>query len=265
MTAGPAAQDGDPADEAGPADGDLTEDADSTADAGTATDARPVEDTTRSARPTGVRASDAEREAFAQTVLAAGRDGRLGVEEIDERLAEVYASTFRDELPELVKDLPREDWPAGFGVTPSTEPGPDRLRGSVPATRTWNSALTTHTAIVSVMAVFAVVGWIRSGVPFFWPAWPIAWLGISVLVHYRIRLRRQRWLAAGGGWPPWGPAGRRWDQGGPSGPGGRPWGPPVSPWGPQGRSRFDRVDPLADPGDDPWRRYRGDRGEPPVA
>jgi Domain of unknown function (DUF1707) len=244
MTAGPAAQNGDPAE-----------------NAGSAADADSVEDTARSARPSGVRASDAEREAFAQTVLAASRDGRLSVEETDARLAEVYASTFRDELPEIVKDLPREDWPAGFGVTPSTEPGPDRLRGSgselAPATRVWNGALTTHAAIVSVMAVFAVVGWIRSGVPFFWPAWPIAWLGISVLVHYRIRRRRARSLAAGDGWQQWGPPGRPWDQGGPSGPAGRPWGSP-------GRSRFDRVDPWGDPRDDPWRRYRGDRGEPPA-
>jgi hypothetical protein len=198
----------------------------------------------------GIRASDGEREGFAQTIMAASRDGRLNVDETDQRLARIYAATFRDELPELVKDLPREDWPAGFGGTPNAEPGQDRptqpRQRSLPQPPVWTGALTAHVAIVSVFAVMAVLAWTRSGVPFFWPAWPIGWLGVSVLVHYRIRRRRQRWRAMGGGdWRPWGPPG--WGSSG--------WG--SSGGGPPRPSRFDLVEP--------WRSFRGDGDEPPIS
>lgn len=188
-----------------------------------------------------VRASDGEREAFAETVMTAGRDGRLNIDETDHRLGRIYAAKFREELHELIMDLPREDWPAGFGGTPNAEPGPDHRtqprQRSLPQLPVWSGALTTHVAIVSVFAVMAVLAWTRSGVPFFWPAWPIGWLGVSVLVHYRIRRRRQRWRAMGGG---------DW----------RPWGPPPG-WGPPRPSRFDRAEP--------WHTFRGEGDEPPIA
>ncbi len=65
-----------------------------------------------------VRASDAEREEFAQIVREATGDGRLSLDEGDERLAQVYAAKYRDELRPLVADLP-----AGAQPEPSRRGG----------------------------------------------------------------------------------------------------------------------------------------------
>jgi DUF1707 SHOCT-like domain len=62
-----------------------------------------------------VRASDAEREAFAQLVQDAIGQGRLTLEEGEERLAQVYAAKFRDQLDPLVADLPEAHGRTGRG------------------------------------------------------------------------------------------------------------------------------------------------------
>jgi hypothetical protein len=130
----------------------------------------------------GVRASNAEREAFAVTVTKASAEGRLTVTEADDRLTRIYAATFREQLPEIVADLPKDTWPVDYG---RPRPTPPARRGNE-----WSTALTVHAAFVVFVAVGAIIGWIHSGAPFFWPAFPMFWLGMSVFVHYRIR---QRW------------------------------------------------------------------------
>jgi hypothetical protein len=57
-----------------------------------------------------VRASDAEREAVVQRLLRAVHDGRLTVEEFDERAAAAYAATTHGELQHLTSDLPADLW-----------------------------------------------------------------------------------------------------------------------------------------------------------
>src|SRR5215470_4535009 len=57
-----------------------------------------------------IRTSDAERERVAEQLRAAVGEGRLTLEEGDERLATLYTTKFRDELGPLVADLPN---PAG--------------------------------------------------------------------------------------------------------------------------------------------------------
>ena len=53
-----------------------------------------------------VRTSDAERERIAQTLRAAVGEGRLTLEEGDQRLATLYTTKYRDELAPLIADLP---------------------------------------------------------------------------------------------------------------------------------------------------------------
>src|SRR5262245_40687457 len=75
-----------------------------------------------------VRTSDAERERVAEQLRAAVGEGRLSLEEGDERLATLYTTKYRDELGPLVADLPnpagearrgRHGWgPAGAGFGP---------------------------------------------------------------------------------------------------------------------------------------------------
>ena len=56
----------------------------------------------------GVRASDAERERVAQLLQAAAAEGRLSPEEAGDRLATASTATYREELHQLVADLPIE-------------------------------------------------------------------------------------------------------------------------------------------------------------
>ena len=132
----------------------------------------------------GVRASNSEREAFAATIGKASEEGRITVTEADDRLTRIYAVTFREELPGIVADLPKESWPVDYG---RPQPQAPARRGNE-----WNFGLTAHVAFVAVIALGAIAAWTHSRVPFFWPAFPMFWLGLSVFVHYRIR---QRWLS----------------------------------------------------------------------
>ncbi len=55
--------------------------------------------------PPARRASDAERERAAELLRDAMASGRLGVEELDERIPQVFAATTRPELERLVDDV----------------------------------------------------------------------------------------------------------------------------------------------------------------
>jgi hypothetical protein len=59
----------------------------------------------------GVRASDDERERVAKLLQRAAAEGRLSPEEAGERLAAASAATHRDQLYQLVADLPIEREP----------------------------------------------------------------------------------------------------------------------------------------------------------
>ncbi len=52
-----------------------------------------------------LRASDADREQTAELLRRAAGDGRLTVDELDERLAEAFAARTRAELEALVADV----------------------------------------------------------------------------------------------------------------------------------------------------------------
>jgi hypothetical protein len=124
--------------------------------------------------PARLRASDDDRERVAATIQAAGAEGRLTLEEVEDRLSTVYATRFTDELGELTTDLPR--------------PQPERRPFAREALR--SPALRIHLGIVVALAVLLIVRWAVSGAEFFWPAMPMFWLFISVLVHARMRAFR---------------------------------------------------------------------------
>lgn len=135
---------------------------------------------TRSAR---IRAADADRERVATAVQTAGSEGRLTLEEVEERLGRVYAARFTDELGALTADLPRPvPPPAGFPLTRAA------LRR--------HPALRVHLAVVVAVAVLVIVRWAVLGAGFFWPAFPVFWLAVSLLVHARVRSARERPRAA---------------------------------------------------------------------
>jgi hypothetical protein len=124
-----------------------------------------------------VRASDAEREEVASIVQAAGAEGRLTLGETEDRLAGIYQTTFRHELAEFTADLPK----------PALAPVRTRAVRQLP-----RGALGVRAAVVLVLATVLIVRWSSSGVPYFWPAFPLFWLVASLAVHARIRGFRSR-------------------------------------------------------------------------
>ncbi|MEU0794595.1 DUF1707 domain-containing protein [Amycolatopsis sp. NPDC005961] len=134
-------------------------------------------------RTARIRAADADRERVATTVQTAGSEGRLTLEEVEERLAHVYSARFTDELTELTADLPR----------------PVPARPGFPLTRAAlrrYPALRLHLAVVVAIAVVAIVRWAVLGAGFFWPAFPMFWLAVSLFVHAGVRSVRERAGAA---------------------------------------------------------------------
>jgi hypothetical protein len=78
-----------------------------------------------------LRASDADRERVADVLRQAAGDGRLTMEELDERLDAVYAAKTYAELEPITKDLPE----AGHVPAPSTAPAGNLQRvGGEPST-----------------------------------------------------------------------------------------------------------------------------------
>ncbi|TWF81284.1 uncharacterized protein DUF1707 [Pseudonocardia hierapolitana] len=134
--------------------------------------------TTPSEPTTGIRASDAEREAVATRLREAASAGFLTLSEADERQAAAYAAVTRDELDPLTLDLPTVQEPA---------PAPEPRRGPLAAGA--RRRLAVHAAIVGFLAVFLVTRWAMDPAPWFWPVWPIFWLGLSLLVHRRFAVR----------------------------------------------------------------------------
>src|SRR5512135_2034827 len=94
-----------------------------------------------------LRASDADRERVAEILREATGDGRLSLEELDERLDAVYAAKTYAELEPITRDLPTPGVPNV--PAPAVPPAGDPARfGGEP---------TSHTA-VAIMGGFSRKG-----------------------------------------------------------------------------------------------------------
>jgi hypothetical protein len=114
-----------------------------------------------------LRVSDAERESVAARLRDSAAEGRLTLAEADERQALAYAARIRDDLVPLTADLP---------LPPHPTAGRDRPLSR----RAWR-----HLGMHAALAALLVTGWALSAAPWFWPAWPLFWLAVSLVVHYR--------------------------------------------------------------------------------
>jgi hypothetical protein len=143
-----------------------------------------------------MRASDADRE-IVRTVLAdAYADGRLTREEYDDRLNTLYGSRTLGEVSSLVTDLVPPDGPA----TAPAPVLPADLRTR--AARKWRKDVEESFVAFLVPTIICTVIWIAvGGGGFFWPAFPMLFLGLnlaktvvrreSVIEHEVLRLEEQ--------------------------------------------------------------------------
>jgi hypothetical protein len=131
-------------------------------------------------RPGSLRVSDAEREQVAARIRDAAERGMLTLAEADERQAAAYAAKVRADLADLTDDLP----------SPATErSGEPNL--TLPLQPMVRRRLAVHAALAVVLATALIVRWALGPVPWFWPAGPMFWLAVSLVLHYRwVRHRR---------------------------------------------------------------------------
>lgn len=122
---------------------------------------------------TMIRASDAERETTVQVLGRAHAEGRITMDELNERLERGVAARTRAELDALTADLPisgRRDAPRGHPFDPAM-------------------AALLGLALVLV-AVVATAATRRAFFP-----WPLVWIGAAVAM-------RARWMRRGESWRP---------------------------------------------------------------
>jgi hypothetical protein len=122
-----------------------------------------------------LRASDAEREQYAELLREQAGEGRLTVEELDERLGAVYAARTHAELSVLVGDLPVR--------------APRAERRSAPRRRT-----RSRPEVVAYVAVnlFLIAIWAATGGGYFWPIWPLLGWGLGLMAPCGRALPRRR-------------------------------------------------------------------------
>jgi Domain of unknown function (DUF1707) len=120
-----------------------------------------------------IRTSDQERERIAEILRAAMTEGRLTLEEGEERLAAVYAAKYRDDLKPLTADLPDQ--------------GRRALADTPEARQAARHHLRRHAGFVAFIALVLTGFWALSHAVFFWPAIPLFFLVMGLARHARMR------------------------------------------------------------------------------
>jgi hypothetical protein len=128
---------------------------------------------------TRMRASDEERERVAAVLRTAMSEGRLTLDEGEERLAGAYAAKYRDELPRFTADLPHDP-------PPRREPAPG------PGARGSGRRGPGPGLVVAVAAALLGVGAVLVG-GHIWPAIVLGIVGLMILKHGILRHSRHHY------------------------------------------------------------------------
>ena len=108
----------------------------------------------------GLRASDGDRERTVERLRDHAGEGRLEMEELEQRIQSALAARTTGELEALVGDLPRE------------RSGGSRRHGR-------REAELRAFAAVSLMLIAI---WAFTGMGYFWPIWPVLGWGVPLLL-----------------------------------------------------------------------------------
>ncbi|WP_040780695.1 DUF1707 SHOCT-like domain-containing protein [Nocardia pneumoniae] len=112
---------------------------------------------------TAIRASNAERETVVRLLGRHMADGRIDAAEYDQRVAQVYATTSRDDLRLVLSDLPEFAKDAAEPATPRPRiPIWQRIEGG-----TWLGVS------VLVLVIWAAISLGVGAFTYFWPMWVI--------------------------------------------------------------------------------------------
>jgi hypothetical protein len=134
------------------------------------------------------RASDADRESAVRDLTKHCGDGRLTLDELEDRIAEAYAATTKIELQHALRELPSA--PVAIPTFATTRPDrPTR----VPVARTPSDlekrrageiALRIHLIVyLSVIGMLIATWFLTSPFGYFWPVWTAVPWGMALTIH----------------------------------------------------------------------------------
>jgi hypothetical protein len=124
-------------------------------------------------RPPRLRAADADRERTVEQLRRHHADGRLDLEEFNERMDRAYAAKTLAELDELMTDLPRDATPATPRAAGPLDERQARRRQS------FYRSLAIYLAVNAMMVGI----WLFSGGGYFWPIWIILGWGVGIVAQ----------------------------------------------------------------------------------
>lgn len=118
---------------------------------------------------TGTRASDAERDRIVRELSRHLGDGRLDLAEYDQRVAQVYRTTTREELKEVLADLPT--------AAPARPP-----RSRFPIWQRIEAGAWLSVSVL-VLVIWAAISLAAGTFTYFWPIWVIGPWGAVLAVR----------------------------------------------------------------------------------
>jgi hypothetical protein len=133
--------------------------------------------------PAEERVSDTERDRVISDLTRHCGDGRLTLDELEERVAEAYAAMTKAELAHVMRELPR-----AFVPVPHVSALPEVKRSAAPvrttAKRGAEIALKVHLYVyLSVIAFLVLIYTLTDFGGYFWPIWPAAGWGVAVAIQ----------------------------------------------------------------------------------
>jgi hypothetical protein len=129
-----------------------------------------------------LRVSDAERQAVVDALSRHTGEGRLRLDEFEERSSLALAATTRGDLKGLLADLPALDGTGESALAWAGAPPPAVLRPARPRPRGRHRTGAQWSPFLFVSLLLSAI-WLMSGAGYFWPMWVIVPLGISALCH----------------------------------------------------------------------------------
>jgi hypothetical protein len=124
-----------------------------------------------SSTPEAVRVSDDDRERVAAVLREAVGRGQLSLAEVDDRLRAVYAAVDRADLAAVTRDLPQA---VPTAPVLRSAPRPAAARRSADVRRWLGLSLL-------LVGIWALTSLAAGHALFFWPVFPIGFVGLSVL------------------------------------------------------------------------------------
>jgi hypothetical protein len=132
-----------------------------------------------------LRASDADRERFVETLRRHHVDGRLTADELAERTEEAYAARTYGDLDALATDLPplpsTTPAPAAPPSGPVSADLPPRMRRPGPRQAAAKATLLRTLLWFGTVSLMLIAIWALSGRSYFWPVWPILGFTIAII------------------------------------------------------------------------------------